>query len=212
MSSVDGLIETVRVRMGRAPLWPLHAARLARSAAALGLDLPPVTAPSGGADRIVRIVARPGGAEIEERAVSPAAPIDLVFSRVPHLPYPHKMTARARFDGALREAEQGGAGEPLLVTEAGWVAECARWALFWWEGERLAAPPLTLGILPSVARARIEALVGGIVERRVTRETLPRRGLFLANAARGIVEVASLHGETAPPEARTAALAAHFWP
>jgi len=38
------------------------------------------------------------------------------------------------------------------------------------------------------------------------------RSLFVANAARGIVRVASLEGVAVPPDPPTEALAERFWP
>ena len=55
----------------------------------------------------------------------------------------------------------------MLLAEGGWVAEAGIWSLFWWEDARAAAPPLALGVLPGVARARIAEQTGGVVERRV---------------------------------------------
>ncbi len=42
------LLETVRVRNGVAPLWPLHLERLHRSAAALGIAVGELERPAGG--------------------------------------------------------------------------------------------------------------------------------------------------------------------
>lgn len=204
------LIETVRVRGGHAPLWPLHLARLRRSAAALELRLGRVEAPTGH-DRVVRIVAGEGGVSVEERPVAPPAPLRVAFAGIPHPGYPHKTEAREAFDGALEEARIDGAAEALLSTREGWVAEGAYTALFWWHGGDLMAPPLALDILPSVARHRIVALVGRIRETRIDPLGLTGRSVFLANAARGIVEVASLQGEIVRRDARTAELASRFW-
>ncbi|HEX6645297.1 MAG TPA: aminotransferase class IV, partial [Gemmatimonadales bacterium] len=84
--------------------------------------------------------------------------------------------------------------------------------VLWWEGDRVAGPPLALGILPSVARARIVEIAGPIVERRLPPDDLTGRPFFLANAARGIMEVATWQGERVAPETRTEALRTAFWP
>ena len=94
----------------------------------------------------------------------------------------------------------------------GWVAEGSLSAVFWWDADGLAAPPLALGILPSVARERIGELAGGIRESRTDPKGLRGRAIFLANAARGIMEVVSLQGESVPQDLRTTALAKRFWP
>lgn len=204
------LIETVRVREGRAPLWGLHLDRLRSSAAALGLRPGPIEAPIG-ADRIVRILAGDGDVRLDERPVPRAEPLRVAFAGIPHPGYPHKTEVREAFDRALAEAESDAAEEALLSTAEGWVAEGAYTALLWWDDAGLSAPPLELGILPSVARRRIAALAGPIRDERIDPRTLVDRPLFLANAARGVVEVASLQGKMVMSDARTSALASRFW-
>lgn len=182
------LVETVRVKNGKAPLWPYHLVRLARSAKAVGLPLPALVAPAGGEDRILRYAIRADGFSLVERAIGPTTLVKLGVATVPHAPYRHKTDDRAQFDRALEEAK-GRREEDAILLNQGSVAECAIWSCFWWEGPKLAAPPLGIGILPSVARARLNELAGGIVEGRVTPEEFRARGGFLANAARGVVGV-----------------------
>jgi len=208
------LIETVRVFRGVAPLWYLHLRRLAASCKALGVPLPgELPTPSGDPDRVHRLQVGRRGAEISERPVGSTQPVSLVTVRgTTHHPYPHKTTDRAQFDRALGEARSAGADDGILLAEGGWVAEAAIWSVFWWEEGRVAAPPLRLGVLPGVARARIEELTGGLVERRVQMEAIRGQSLFVANAARGVVPVARLDGAAVPPAAETARLASEFWP
>jgi para-aminobenzoate synthetase/4-amino-4-deoxychorismate lyase len=209
---MPSLIETVRIRGGVAPLWYLHLRRLASSCKALGVSLPgELPTPSGGADRVHRLEVGPRGLETSERAVGSLDPVSLVTARVVHRPYPHKTTERAQFDRALEEARAAGADDAVLLTEGGHVAECAIWGLFWWEGDRLCAPPLRLGILPGVARARLEELTGRIDERRVEPDQLEGRSLFVANSVRGVVPVASFRGRPVPQNAGTARLSGSFW-
>jgi branched-subunit amino acid aminotransferase/4-amino-4-deoxychorismate lyase len=104
------------------------------------------------------------------------------------------------------------AGDALLLAARGAVAECTIWSLLWWEGERLAAPPLGLDVLRSVSRMRLEELAGPLLERAVPREALTGRSLLVANAVRGVVPVARLDGVEVPQDARTMALATRFWP
>jgi 4-amino-4-deoxychorismate lyase len=211
MSATARLIETVRVLDGKAPLWEQHLARLRRSAAALGIALEPIAPPSG-ADRIVRVTVGQGGVGTEDRRIPVTPPLRVVVAAVTHPGYPHKTDQRSAFDAARREAQRHGAGEALLLSRDGWVAEGAFTTLLWWEDGGLAAPPLELGILPSIARERIAGLAGGVREIRVLPGELRGRAIFLANAARGIMEVVSLQGESVPQDPRTAALAARFWP
>jgi branched-subunit amino acid aminotransferase/4-amino-4-deoxychorismate lyase len=206
------LIETVRVRDAVAPLWALHLRRLLRSCRELGVPFPgELTVPQGGRDRVHRLEVSAAGVAVTERRVEPADPVRLVTSERTYRAYPHKTTERGQFDRAAEEAHAAGADDALLLAYGGWVAEAAIWSLFWWEGDRLCAPPLALGVLPGVARTRIGELVE-LTERRVARTQLEGRPLLLANAVRGIVEVATLDGVPTPTDAATRALQARFWP
>jgi branched-subunit amino acid aminotransferase/4-amino-4-deoxychorismate lyase len=166
----------------------------------------------GGTDRVHRLAVGPSGLQVSERAVGSTAPVWLVTARTVHRPYRHKITERSAFDAAAREAMEARAGDALLLTARGAVAECTIWSLLWWEGERLAAPPLGLDVLRSVSRMRLEELAGPLLERAVPREALTGRSLLVANAVRGVVPVARLDGVEVPQDARTMALATRFWP
>lgn len=212
MPRSPSLIETVRVRAGAAPLWHLHLRRLVASCRALGIPFPlEFEVPAGGADRVHRLEVGPRGLTVSERPVGPTTPVRLALVETCHRPYPHKTTERDVFDRARAEAEAQGADDALLLTAGGEVAECAIWSVFWWEDGALAAPPLSLGVLPGVARARLEELAGGLSERAVPPAGLEQRGLFVANAVRGVVPVASIDGKTVVPDPRTADLMAQFW-
>jgi branched-subunit amino acid aminotransferase/4-amino-4-deoxychorismate lyase len=207
------LIETVRVRSGVAPLWYLHLRRLASSCKALGVPLPgELLTPAGGPDRVHRLEVGPRGPQVTERVVGNTAPVSLAWATVVHRPYPHKTTERAQFDQALSEAQAAGADDAVMLTRGGHVAECAVWGLFWWERGRLCAPALELGVLPGVARARLGELAGGIAERRALPGELEGVSLFVANAARGVVPVASLGGRRVPQHPGTSRLSRSFWP
>ena len=119
---------------------------------------------------------------------------------------------RDQFDRVLKEAGAAGADDAVMLTTGGYVAECAVWGLFWWEGGRLCAPALDLGVLPGVARARLEELSGGLVERRVRLEHLVGRSVFVANAARGVVPVVRLEGRSVLQDQGTTRLSGSFWP
>jgi branched-subunit amino acid aminotransferase/4-amino-4-deoxychorismate lyase len=212
MTRIPTLIETVRVREGRAPLWYLHLRRLVESCRELGVPFPPAFEVPAGADRVHRIAVGPKGLQVTERAVGSTAPVWLVTARTAHRPYPHKTTSRAAFDAAAAEAMDAKVGDALMLTTEGMVAECTIWSLLWWEGDRLAGPPLSLGVLRSVSRMRLEELVGPVLERTIPRVGLAGRSLLVANAVRGVVPVARLDGAAVPQDARTAALAARFWP
>ena len=210
---MDTLIETVRLRNGAAPLWYLHVRRLATSCRALGVPIPTeLPTPEGGADRVHRLLVSRRGVVAGERPVGSTAPVRLITSKVVHRPYPHKLVDRERFDRTLADAKAVGADDGLLLTVGGQVAETAIWGVFWWEDGRVAAPALDIGILPGVARARIEEMVGGIDERKVTLEEIRGRSLFVANSVRGVVPIATLDGTAVPDSPETEALASRFWP
>ena len=210
---MDTLIETVRIRNGAAPLWHLHVRRLATSCRALGVPIPTeLITPEGGRDRVHRLLVSRRGLVAGERPVGSLAPVRLITSKVVHRPYPHKLVDREQFDRALADAKAVGADDALLLTAGGQVAETAIWGLFWWEDGRVAAAPLEIGVLPGVARVRIAELVGEVEERKVSLEEIRGRSLFVANAVRGVVPVASLDGAAVPESAETNALATRFWP
>jgi branched-chain amino acid aminotransferase/4-amino-4-deoxychorismate lyase len=210
---MDTLIETVRVRNGAAPLWHLHVRRLATSCRALGVPIPTeLITPEGGADRVHRLLVSRRGLVAGERPIGSLAPVRLVTSKVVHRPYPHKLVDRERFDRALADAKAAGADDGLLVTVGGQVAETAIWGVFWWEDGQVAAPSFEIGVLPGVARARIEELVGTVQQRMATLDDIRGKSLFVANAVRGVIPVASLDGAAVPESADTTALATRFWP
>jgi branched-subunit amino acid aminotransferase/4-amino-4-deoxychorismate lyase len=210
---MTALIETVRVRRGVAPLWYLHLRRLADSCRALGIPLPgELVTPEGGKDRVHRLEVGRRGLMVTERPVpAGSSGLRLAVSRERHEPYPHKTTDRDQFDRAWEEARARGADDALLLTTGGFVAEAAIWAVFWWDGDRVCAPPLALGVLPSVARARVDELTGGIRERRVGLDEIRGRSLFVGNAVRGLVEVARFDGDKCPSHPTFADLAGRFW-
>lgn len=205
--------ETVAVRAGAAPLWPLHRHRAAASAAVLGLRPPPLEEPSWPeGDAAVRCELHDGAWLLAPREATPTTSLVLATSPAPHRGYRHKVTDRAWLEAARLSVAPLRADDALLLTEGGEVVEASRWAIGWWEGEGLVFPDLALGGLPSVARAHLGALVRGRLRAAtVARDALRGRSLVACNAARGLVPVAVLDGEAVPGNLRTAALAARFW-
>jgi branched-subunit amino acid aminotransferase/4-amino-4-deoxychorismate lyase len=207
-----GLIETIRVRNGTAPLWYLHLRRLAVSCKALGIPLPgELIPPEGGPDRVHRLQVGMRGVQVDERLVEPPDPVKLIISRVAHHPYPHKTTDRTQFDRALDTARGAEADDALLLTPGGFVAETGIYAVLWWEDGRLCGPAFDLGVLPGVGRARLAELAGRIEERHSTWSDIRGRGPFLVNSVRGVVKVLSMQGEPVAQGGETDALAARFW-
>jgi len=208
------LLETVGVRGGRVPLWPLHQARVRRSAAALGYSLPAeLQPPPGGGDRICRIeYASRERVLVTDRQVEELVGLRLRTAPVPHRGYRHKTTDREWLDAARLDAATRGGDDVLFLSEEGSVAESSIWSLFWWEGGELAAPPLEMGILPGVARARLAEMTGGLRETRIPGGQLAARGAFAANAARGIVPLLEVDGVQVVTDEGTARLMEAFWP
>jgi branched-subunit amino acid aminotransferase/4-amino-4-deoxychorismate lyase len=212
-----GLIETMRVREGGIPFLDRHLARLARSLAALGLPRPSQDvaalakpfAETGNA--VLRVEVRDGRAAVTVRELPALDAPAVITASEPHIPYPHKTTERDRFADAAREAVVGEADDALLLTHEGWVAEGTVWNLFWWDRDGLRTPPLALGILPGIGRARVLEIAPG-EESRCARPGLDAKSVFLVNAVRGVVPIASVDGATVPADPRTAELARRFWP
>jgi branched-subunit amino acid aminotransferase/4-amino-4-deoxychorismate lyase len=213
-----GLIETMRVREGRIPLLPRHLARLERSLNELGLPRPSqdvaalVTPFSATGDAALRVEVRNGRASVTVRALSPfEAPVVIAASE-PHRPYVHKTTERDCFVDAAGEADRAEADDAVLLTHDGFVAEGTVWSVFWWDGDTLRTPTLDLGILPGIGRARVLELVEQVDQGRYTRQQLAGKSLFLTNAVRGVVPIATLDGLPCAADPRTVQLADRFWP
>jgi len=208
----DALIETVRIIDGVAPLWPLHQWRLMNSSLIVGISLPEYRRPEGGADRVLRIEFAPAGAQVTERDVGSLEPLSLASSPAPHRGYPHKIASRAWLEAARATSRATGADDALLFDSQNRLIEATRWAVGWWEGETLCFPPLALGGLKSVARARLTEMArSGVREGVLTRDELAKRSLLVCNAARGVLSVGMLDGTLIPENPRTAAIAKRFW-
>jgi branched-subunit amino acid aminotransferase/4-amino-4-deoxychorismate lyase len=212
-----GLIETMRVREGSIPFLDRHLARLARSLAALDLpgpsqDVAGLVKPfSETGDAVLRVEVRDGRAAVTVRELPALDSPTVITASEPHIPYPHKTTERDRFADAAREAVVGEADDALLLTHEGSVAEGTVWNVCWWDRDGLRTPPLALGILPGIGRARVLELAPA-EEPRCARSGLDGKSLFLVNAVRGVVPIASLDGAMVPADPRTAELARRFWP
>ena len=213
-----GLIETMRVHDGRIPFLERHLARLGRSLGELRLPKPSqdvvalVQPFAATGEAVLRLEVRDGRASVTVRELPPLAPPTLITASEPHQSYPHKTTERDCFTDAGREAEVAEADDALLLTPEGWVAEGTVWTVFWWDGDALRTPALDLGILPGVGRTRVLELVKRADQGRYRKQALAGKSLFLTNAVRGIVPIASLDGAAVPADPRTTELAQRFWP
>ncbi|PYP36043.1 MAG: hypothetical protein DMD46_10300 [Gemmatimonadetes bacterium] len=212
------LIETIRVRDGRIPFLERHLARLARSLTELGLptprqDVAALVRPfAGTGDAVLRVEVQDGRASVTVRERPPLEPPAVITASTRHAAYSHKTTARECFVRAAEEATEAQADDALLLTPEGWVAEGTVWTVFWWDGSALHTPALALGILPGIGRARVLEIANGVEEARAPEPALRGKSLFLTNAVRGIVPIASLDQAPVPTDSRTSELATRFWP
>lgn len=149
---------------------------------------------------------------VTSRQLEGVAGLRLRTSPVPHRGYRHKTTNREWLDAGRLHAVTEGGDDALFLSADGFVAESSIWSLFWWEGGVVAAPPLELGILPGVARARLGELLGGLREALLPGGALPAHGGFAANAARGVVPLVEVDGVQVLPNRELAPLQEAFWP
>jgi branched-subunit amino acid aminotransferase/4-amino-4-deoxychorismate lyase len=223
-TGLPALFETMRVLGGMLPFLERHVTRLVDSCPAVDLMPPPedllaeATAhglrPPG--NRVVRVEWNGASLVWEDRELPSHEPIHLALADEIHTGYPVKSSERQVFDRAAREVEARGAGEPLLLTQQGWIAEGARYAIAWLEDDRLRAPELSLQILPSIGGARLREVASDLgleVETgRFGVAALGDRPIVLVNAVRGVVPVASWNGTEVPRDSRISDLAERFWP
>jgi branched-subunit amino acid aminotransferase/4-amino-4-deoxychorismate lyase len=220
----QGAFETIRCRDGRPLLFAAHHARLSTSCAALGLEAPPPADEL--AARVTRLLAAvrlPAAAVKIIRFRDLARSAELITART--LPYSapdylrgfRLMTFRqGERDGRLtghktlnylenilarQTAKAAGADEALFVTPSGQVLEGAVSSLFIVKEGRAFTPPLSAGILPGVARARVLALVGSerAQEKPLTLDEVHAADeCFITNALMQVMPVSSIDDHKFP--------------
>lgn len=185
------LIETMRWDGAGFPRLALHAARLWRSARALGWAEPHgVEAALSGlpaAPRRVRLTMDAAGALTVQVADLPPGKAEWrlalsdtrLDSTDPWLR--HKTTRRALYDTA-RAALPDGVDELLFLNERGEVCEGTITTLFFDRGQGLRTPPLASGLLPGVLRAELAP-----PEEILMACDLPKVRLWVGNALRGLI-------------------------
>ena len=222
----DGVFESVRITAGQAFAVGRHLARLSRSAAALGLELPDaatlrgavtdVLAASGISEGRLRITATsgPGGFS----SARPAGPATVVVAAEeappwsPHVavitvPWPRnergatagvKTISYAENVVALQRAHAAGAGEAIFANTRGELCEGTGTNVFLVLGGRLLTPPLSVGCLAGVTRE----LALEITE--ATTETVPLAALaeateaFLTSTTRNVHPISAVDGVSLP--------------
>jgi branched-chain amino acid aminotransferase len=221
----DGAFETVKVQDGRPFALSRHLARLASSAAGLGLPAPDLDQIGAGAAAVIaaspsmplarmRITITGGiGPLGSERGNSGlTAVVALAEQRPPAdfvdvavVPWPRnelgalaglKTTSYAENVRALGYAAERGAGEAIFANTAGNLCEGTGTNVFVVVGGRLVTPPLAAGCLAGVTRALVLEWVGG------TEEDLPVTALadadeaFLTGTTRDVQPIRKVNGST----------------
>ena len=188
------LIETVLWEGHGAPRWPLHQARLQRSAALLGWTCPE-TFPTG-PDHPARLRLTLDAQAVARWETAPLPParadwrVGLAQARLrsddPWLQV--KSTNRALYDSA-RAALPEGLDEVLFLNELGEVCEGSITTIFFDRGQGMRTPPLYCGLLPGVLRAELSC-----PEERLLPDDLPRVRRWGGNALRGFSVLGMVEG------------------
>ena len=232
-----GAFETVRTHRGRPLLFTAHHARLAAACAAL--DLAPPAPAAELADRVTRLLASvrlPDAAVkiVRYRELNRTA--ELITART--LPYSAPDYLRGFRVMTLRQGERDGRltglktlnylenrlarqtaraadfDEALFVTPAGRVLEGSSTSVFLVKDGHAHTPPLSSGVLPGVARARVLALIGPerAHETAFTLEDLlAAEEVFLTNSLMGVMPVCTLDAHKFRPHSpETTALRHRF--
>jgi 4-amino-4-deoxychorismate lyase len=175
------------------PRLPLHLARLAAGAGALGFacDAGPVRAALraavGDAPARVRLTLGPAGdCDVTVAPLPPAKAewrVGLAAERLasddPWLRV--KSTRRGAYDAA-RAALPAGLDEVVLCNERGEVCDGTITTVFFDRGAGMRTPPLSCGVLPGVLRAEL-----AVPEEVLLARDLPQVRLWVGNALRGLI-------------------------
>ncbi len=181
------LIETMLWDGQSAPRWPLHLARLQRSAALLGWECPAIAPEGPGHPARLRLTLDAAGA-VEWQAAALPAPkaewrIGLAPARLaaadPWLGV--KSTNRTVYD-RTRAALPEGLDEMVFQNERGEVCDGTITTVFFDRGQGMRTPPLASGLLPGVLRAEIAC-----AEEVLMAADLPHVRLWVGNAVRGLI-------------------------
>jgi branched-chain amino acid aminotransferase len=202
----DGVFETVKVAGGDPFALSRHLARLARSAAGLGLPEPDLEQIRAGALALIEASGRPELARMRITVTAGVAPLSSERGESPltaivalgvmrpaapscdviTVPWPRnehgalsglKTTSYADNVRALSYAAQRGGGEAIFGNTAGNLCEGTGTNVFVVSGGRLLTPPLSAGCLAGVTRALVIEWAGA------AEQDLPLSALALADEA-----------------------------
>lgn len=170
----------------------LHAARMARGAAALGWPFSPAAFDAALTDlpatpaRIRLTADRSGTLQAERHPLPPAKPVwrlalapARLASSDPWLRL--KTTRRAAYDSA-RAALPEGIDELIFLNERGEVCDGTITTVFFDRGQGMRTPPLSSGLLPGVLRESLNC-----PEEVLRAEDLPHVRLWTGNSLRGLI-------------------------
>ncbi len=186
------------MRDRQAPLWPWHAARLAR--AGLQLPAPAVWAaalPLG--DLRVRLHVRPDGWSVEHEPLGPRWDALHLHEGPAHVnPAPQVKWADRAAYSALYAARPPGTDDVLLFTPSGHISETTRLNLAWYRGGRLHLPDHTCAPLQGVMRTILLETGPWPMETGAygLDHLLQADWVIATNAVRGLVWVRQIGGRT----------------
>ncbi|MEO6120962.1 MAG: aminotransferase class IV [Acidimicrobiales bacterium] len=223
----DGVFETLKSYAGQPFAVDRHLARLAASAAGLGLEAPPddvlrravaaVVAAHGGGDMSLRITvtsgpgpAGSGRGDGNPTVVVTAAPLAVwsTAAAVAVVPWPRnergalvaiKTTSYAENVVALAWAARRGAEEALFVNLAGRLCEGTGSNLFVVLAGRLLTPPLSAGCLAGVTRAVVLESTAAEEADLGPADLLDADEAFLTSTTREVQAIGTVDGSPLPP-------------
>lgn len=186
------LIETLLWDGAEFPRLALHAARMARGAAALGWPFDPaafdaaLAAPPAGPARVRLTADRAGRPEAQFQPLPPAKPLWRVALSPLRLssadPWLRLKTTRRPAYDAARAALPPDIDELVFLNERGEVCDGTITTVFFDRGQGMRTPPLSSGLLPGVLRESLAC-----PEEVLRAEDLPRVRLWAGNSLRGLI-------------------------
>jgi len=223
----DGVFETVKVSRGVPFALTRHLARLARSAAGLGLAEPDLEQIRAGALAVIEASGRPELARMRitvtggiaplgsERGGSPLTSIvALAEAKPPTLtvdvatvPWPRnehgalsglKTTSYGENVRALAYAAEHGGSEAIFPNTAGNLCEGTGSNVFVVSGGRLVTPPLSAGCLAGVTRALVIEWSGAVEEDLPFAALAEAEEAFLSGTTRDVQPIRSVDGKALP--------------
>jgi branched-chain amino acid aminotransferase len=223
----DGVFETVKVARGLPFALSRHLARLARSAAGLGLAEPDLEQIRAGALAVIEASGRPELARMRitvtggiaplssERADSPLTAIVALGEMHPAapscdvitVPWPRnehgalsglKTTSYAENVRALSYAAQRGGSEAIFANIAGNLCEGTGTNVFVVSGGALLTPPLSAGCLAGVTRALVIEWAGAAEQDLPLSALAEADEAFLTGTTRDVQPIRMLDGRALP--------------